>query len=58
MAVSLFGVFALLVGDGAGGFAGGLAGSLALAAAALGSGFFEIGAVEGLDVFHFRIPPN
>ena len=49
----LFGVLALLVGNGAGGLAGGLAGSLALAAAALGGSLLEVGPVESFYVFHF-----
>ena len=48
----LFLVLALLVSNGAGGLASRLAGSLALAAAALGSGFFQIAFVERLYVFH------
>ena len=49
----LFGVLALLVGNGAGGLAGGLAGSLALAAAAPGSGLLKVCLVKSFDVFHF-----
>ena len=43
-------LLALLVCHGAGSFASRLAGGLALAAAALDSGFFQIGFVESLDM--------
>ena len=45
-------LLALLVCNRAGGLASRLAGGLALAAAALGSGFFQVSLVQSLDVFH------
>ena len=51
----LVAVFALLVGDGAGGLAGRLAGGLAFAAATLHGAFAEVLRVQRFDVFHCHI---
>jgi hypothetical protein len=45
-------VLTFLVGNRAGSFAGRLAGGLAFAAAALRAGFFQIGFVNGFNMFH------
>ena len=51
-------VLALLVGDRAGSLASGLARGLALAAAALGRTGLQSGAVQSLNVLHWKIPPK
>ena len=45
-------LFALLIGNSAGGLAGRLAGGLALAATAFSSALLQIGFVQSFDVFH------
>jgi len=51
-------LFALLVGNSAGGFAGRLAGSLAFAATALNGAFLQVGFVQSLYMFHKCFPPS
>ena len=52
----VFGVFALLICNTAGGLASGLAGCLAFAAAALYSAFAEVTGFDSLDMYHDESP--
>lgn len=55
--VTLFVIFALLVGYSTGGLAGRLARSLAFATATVGRALLQSGTVQSLDMGHEFLPP-